>query len=224
MEITAVIPVRQGSKRVPNKNIRPFAGSSLLVEKIRQLHKVTRINHVLVSSDSKEMLEVARQEGCLVQPRPAEYCDEQTKTFNEVCQYVAQHAPGDLLIWAPCVCPNCDEKSFDRGLDDYFAHVDNGPFDSVVSCRLFKEYLFNEKGPMNYVTEKHVKSQDLPDWKVIVNGFYIASRDLMIQRRYFYGVKPYLSVLSKNEALDIDDTLDFEFAEFLYRKKQQGEL
>ena len=218
MKITAIIPVRQGSRRIPNKNIKPFAGSSLLVEKIRQLHKVERINRILVSSDSEAMLEIALQEGCLIQHRPVEYCDEQTKTFNEVCHYVAQNTPGDLLVWAPCVCPNCDEKSFNRGLDDYFTYVKNESYDSVVSCRIFKEYLFDEKGPLNYTPQKHVKSQDLPNWKIIVNGFYIASRDLMMQRSYFYGLNPYLTVLSKIEALDIDTPLDFEFAEFMYKK------
>ena len=95
MKITAIIPVRAGSVRVKNKNIAPFAGSSLLEIKIKQLQNFERINSVLVSSDSDTMLEIATNMGCLVQKRPYEYCDEKTKTFNEVCDYVAKNTPGD---------------------------------------------------------------------------------------------------------------------------------
>lgn len=219
MKITAIIPVRAGSVRVKNKNIAPFAGSSLLEIKIKQLQSIGRVDNVLVSSDSEDMLNISERAGCLVRKRPYEYCDEKTKTFNEVCEYVATSAPGDLLIWAPCVCPNCDDKCFNRGIDDYFLKTQTGEYDSVISGKLFKEYLFDEKGPHNYIADKHVKSQDLPNWHTIVNGFYIAPRDLMIQRKYFYGFKPYISILSKSEAVDIDDPLDFEFAEFVYKKE-----
>ena len=222
MTITAIIPVRAGSKRVHNKNIAPFAGSSLLEIKIKQLQHLKRVDTVLVSSDSDVMLDIAAKAGCVTQKRPYEYCDEQTKTFNEVCEYVASNSPGDLLIWAPCVCPNCDEYAINRGLDDYFIKTKNNEFDSVISCRAFKEYLFDEHGPHNYVADKHVKSQDLPNWYTIVNGFYIAPKDLMVQRKYFYGYRPYLSVLSKIESIDIDDPLDFDFAEFIYKKEHQN--
>ena len=39
MTLKAIIPVRSGSTRVKNKNIRPFAGDSLLAIKIKQLKR-----------------------------------------------------------------------------------------------------------------------------------------------------------------------------------------
>lgn len=218
MSITAIIPVRAGSTRVKNKNIKPFCGSNLLITKIHQLQRVEKIDNIVVSSDSDEMLEMAKNEGCIIQRRPYEYCDEKTKSFNEVVEYVVDNSVGDIMIWAPCVCPNCDEKCFEKGISSYFEQIRNG-YDSVVSGKSFKEYLFDENGPHNYSTEKHVKSQDLPNWKTIVNGFYIASKGLMVKRKYFFGYKPFIVELSKMEAIDIDDPIDFDFAEFVYKKK-----
>lgn len=60
--ITAVIPVRAGSRRLPNKNILPFGNSNLLVHKIRQLNQVKSIDTIVVSSDSDEMLNMALSE------------------------------------------------------------------------------------------------------------------------------------------------------------------
>ena len=42
----AIIPVRAGSRRLPNKNILPFGDSNLLVHKIRQLKKVVLIDEI----------------------------------------------------------------------------------------------------------------------------------------------------------------------------------
>ena len=68
-KITAVIPVRKGSVRVKNKNIKPFAGSSLLEIKIRQLKNVSQVDDIVVSTDCQEMAAIARGEGVKVHIR-----------------------------------------------------------------------------------------------------------------------------------------------------------
>ena len=61
--ITAIIPVREGSRRLKNKNVAPFAGTNLLINKINQLKQVKEITNIVVSSDSDNMLEMARLQG-----------------------------------------------------------------------------------------------------------------------------------------------------------------
>lgn len=219
MKVTAVIPVRAGSRRVPNKNIRPFGENNLLVRKIRQLKKVSGIDEIVVSSDSRDMLEMARSEGVGTQERPVEYCDEQTKTFNEVVEYIATHLEGDVMLWVPCVCPFVGSGRISAALGAYYEQVERGDYDTVVSCREFKEYLFDENGPLNFSIEHHVKSQDLPDWRVIVNGFFVARRKDMARWKFVYGKKPYLVKLTKREAIDIDDEEDFLMAESISNLK-----
>ena len=54
--ITAIIPVRKGSQRVKNKNIKPFGDSSLLEIKIKNLLKLqkwNKIEEIIVTSDFK---------------------------------------------------------------------------------------------------------------------------------------------------------------------------
>lgn len=211
-KITAVITVRAGSKRVPNKNIRPFGESNLLIRKIRQLKLVPEIDCIVVSSDSDEMLNMAKEEGCVLQKRPIEYCDEKSKTFNEMVEYVVSRIDGDIILWAPCVCPFIDENNFKQAISAYKKYIENGTYDSLVSAKEFKEYLFDENGPHNFSVEHHVKSQELPNWKVIVNGFFLGSKKNMQKWRFVYGKNPYLITLPKKQALDIDDMEDFKVA------------
>lgn len=188
--ITAVIPVRGGSRRLPNKNILPFGESNLLVHKIRQLKKINSIDSIIVSSDSDTMLEMALKEGCGIQKRPDEYCDEKTKSFNEVVEYVSENIDCTHIIWAPCVCPLVNEQMYTNAINLYL-NLEEG-YDSLISGKYFKEYIYGDKGPVNYNAEKHVPSQYLPDWKVIINGFYIAKRLDMIKWKYLYGKNPYI--------------------------------
>lgn len=213
MKITAVIPVRAGSRRIPDKNIKPFGDSNLLIRKIRQLKAVSEISEIIVSSDSGKMLDMALNESVSVHKRPIEYCDEKSKSFNEVVEYIASTISGDIMIWAPCVCPFVDTETFSRAISEYMLNVESGNYDSVVSCKLFKEYLFDENGPCNFSIEHHVKSQDLPDWKVIINGFFIARRENMKKWKFVYGKKPFLIPLTKQQSLDIDDADDFKVCE-----------
>lgn len=233
--ITAVIPVRAGSRRLPNKNILPFGDSNLLVHKIRQLKQVKGLDTIIVSSDSDEMLEMARCEALhtggggislveiITHRRAPEYCDECTKSFNDVVEHIASSVTGDAIMWAPCVCPLTSIESYENAILKYRdLVVKKQEYDSVISAKLFKEYLFDENGPLNWNPAKHVPSQNLPEWKTIVNGFYIAPRKDMIQWRYLYGHNPYLFTLNKKEAVDIDDAEDFEVAKALLRRESNG--
>ena len=214
--VVAVIPVRAGSRRLPNKNILPFGDTNLLIHKIRQLKQVPTIDYVVVSSDSDIMLGMARDEGVLTHKRAPEYCDEKTKTFNEVVRNVAENVRGDILMWAPCVCPLTSVDSYTLGLSFFCEKVLNAKkYDSVISGKKFKEYLFDEHGPVNWDPEHHGPSQQLPEWKTIINGFYIANRSDMIKWSYLYGKNPYVYILDKKEAVDIDDAEDFAIAKTL---------
>ena len=88
--ITAIIPVRAGSTRLKNKNIAPFAGTNLLVNKINQLKQVREIDRIVVSSDSDLMLSMAEAVGADTHKRAPEFCDEKTKTFCEVVRHIAE--------------------------------------------------------------------------------------------------------------------------------------
>lgn len=215
MNITAVIPVRAGSTRLKDKNIRPFVGSSLLENKIEQLKRAPEIDTVLVSSDSDEMLDIARHAGVEAIRRPVEYCDEHSRTFNEVVEYIARYqVKSEIMMWVPCVCPLVGSDKIREGIALYRKTLSGElPGDSVATAALIKEYLFDENGPVNFSVEHHVPSQRLPNWHYITNGFFIARRKDMEKWRFVYGPRPYLCEVNKFEAIDIDDEFDFKMAE-----------
>lgn len=210
--LTAVIPARSGSRRVPNKNLMDFCGEPLLVRKVRQLKEVAGIHRVVVTSDSDHYLDLAREAGAETHKREGIYCDEVSVPFGEVVRHVAQSLPGDHLMWAPCTSPLVLPPTYHQAIIEYFSGLHKG-FDSLVSFEPFKRYVWDEEGPSNYnLGLGHVISQNLPALYFMANAFMIAPREKMIEWSYFHGQKPRKFLLGKKEAADIDDALDLRCA------------
>lgn len=210
--VTAVIPVRAGSRRLKNKNVAPFAGTNLLLNKIEQLKKVPEVNHIVVSSDSDMMLQMAKNAGTEIHKRSPEYCDEKTKTFGEVVRHVAENIDGEHILWATCTSPLVFPPIYSKAIHEYWRALEMG-YDSLVAFEKIKRFLWDENGPINYeLGMKHVPSQQLPDLYIVTDGIILAPRAKMIEWAYFHGSNPYKFVVDKRTAVDIDDGLDLATA------------
>ena len=71
---------------------------------------------------------------------------------------------------------------------------------------------------MNYNPSDSPNTQDLPDIVSLTYGISIISKKDMIKYRNIVGKKPLFYKLDDFEAVDIDNPIDFEFAEFIYKK------
>lgn len=211
-KITAIVPVRAGSRRLKNKNIAPFAGTNLLVYKIEQLKKVDQVDEIVVSSDSEIMLQMAKESGATIHKRAPEFCDETTKTFGEVVRHIAENVDGDDILWATCTSPLVTPKIYSRAIAEYYPALQAG-FDSLVSFEVIKRYLWDDHGPLNYeLGLKHVPSQELPNLYIVTDGILLAPRKKMIEWSYFHGPNPYRFIVDKRTGCDIDDGLDLATA------------
>ncbi len=94
-EILAVIPARGGSKGIPRKNIRPFAGWPLLVWSIAAARQSRSVTRLIVSTDDEEISGVAREFGAETPfLRPPEFArDDSTDlpTFEHALDWLAAH-------------------------------------------------------------------------------------------------------------------------------------
>ena len=83
--ILAVIPARSGSKGLPGKNVRTFAGLPLIAHSIRLAKLCPEIARCVVSTDSEEIAEIARAHGGDVPfLRPAELAQDDTPMWPVV--------------------------------------------------------------------------------------------------------------------------------------------
>ena len=90
MKIKALVAVRSGSQRVENKNIRPFAGSSLLEVKLDQLKRISIIDGIVVNSNDDAMLAIAANKGCETVKRD-EYYASNSVSMSDVYKNMAEN-------------------------------------------------------------------------------------------------------------------------------------
>jgi N-acylneuraminate cytidylyltransferase len=215
--ITAIIPVKKNSTRLPNKNILPFGDSNLLVHKIRQLKQVKAVNQIVVSTDSEVMLEMAEKEGAISMLRPKRYADE-SLPISEFVTYLGDNLEGDHFMWSCVTSPLVDEGLYSKAIELYLKKLSEG-YDSLVTVTPFQHYLMDESGPFNFKRGRlHTNSQQLKKLYLFTNGIQLTPHDKYIEWGDRIGECPYLMEVSKNESIDIDDVYDYEFALSIYER------
>lgn len=213
--IKALIAARSGSLRVKNKNIRPFADSNLLTIKINQLLGIKGIDGVVVNSNDDETLSIAKSLGCEVVKRESYYASNTVHT-SDLFVNMASNIDCDVVLYANCTNPLIENATIEKAINLYIEKSDTN--DSLNTVHLVKEFLFKDGKPMNYDLNNVPRSQDLPDLYSINFAVNIISRDHMIKRKNVVGLHPYLYDIGRIEGTDIDDQIDFDFAEFYYKK------
>ena len=213
--VKALIHVRAGSQRVKNKNIRPFAGSNLLEIKIKQLLRIPELDGIVVNTESDEMLDVAKKLGAECVKRNAYYASS-TVPMNEVHRNMAENMNCDIVLCAPVTAPLVKDSTISKMIGLYFDNTDK--YDSLNTAHLVKEFLWENNLPLNYNPDKLPKSQDLPNIMALNFAVNIISRDKYLECRNVIGKHPNIVPIDKEEAIDIDDELDFKLAEEMYKK------
>lgn len=222
MKVKALVAVRSGSVRVKNKNLRPFAGSSLLEVKVKQLMRIPNLDGVVVNSDDDQMLRIAKELGCETVKRDPHYASNQV-SMSEVYAYMAAQMEADVIAYINVTNPLLRDATLIDAIEKYKELAEERTCDSLNSAHLVKEFLFFENQPINYDLKYQPRSQDLPDIAALNFAVNIISREKMISGKNVVGQRPYIYLIDEVEGTDIDNPIDFDFAEFVYRRQQRGD-
>lgn len=217
MRIKALVAVRSGSMRVKNKNMRPFADSCLLEIKIKQLKRIKQLDGIVVNSNDDEMLDLARRLGCETVKRDEFYASNSV-SMSDVYQNMAENIDTDIIAYINATNPLLKDETIVEAIERY--KINGSQFDSLNSAHMIKEFLFENNLPINYDLRNQPRSQDLPDIMALNFAINIISKENMIKYKNVVGLKPYLFNINEIEATDIDNPIDFEFAEYV--SKRQG--
>lgn len=218
MKIKALVAVRSGSMRVKNKNIRPFAGSTLLEVKLAQLKRIPQLDGIIVNSNDSTMLNMARDMGCETVLRDQYYASNSV-SMSDVYKNMAENCDCDVIVYINATNPLLEDKTVVDAIEKYLQMEKEGIYDSLNSAHLVKEFLFKDNLPINYDLRHQPRSQDLPDIAALNFAVNIISREKMIECKNVVGYHPNIYLIDEVEATDIDNPIDFDFAEFVYRRK-----
>ncbi|POQ98347.1 hypothetical protein AU468_13395 [Alkalispirochaeta sphaeroplastigenens] len=118
--------------------------------------------------------------------------------------------------------PMIKVSTYQKALADFLnSDKDIGSINSVSAE---KKFLWLDGRPINYDINKTPKSQDLPNIVSLNFAITIIPKKTMYERGNVIADNPRFVELDKIQSIDVDDQLDFEFAEFAFKKYGLGWL
>ena len=220
-----MIPARGGSKGLPNKNILNLAGKPLIAWTIDVAKRCPEIDHVIVSTDSEEIAQVAREWGADVPfSRPHQLATDEAKGIDVVLHAVSwlqeKEEPFGFFVLLQPTSPLRTAEDIQKGFQ-IFEQGDE--VQAVVSVTTPTHHpLWANTLPVNGWMGDFIRPdilnknrQDLPEYFELNGAVYIAKPDYLKHVKSFMGPSTYALRMSPDHSIDIDSKTDLMIAEQL---------
>jgi CMP-N,N'-diacetyllegionaminic acid synthase len=230
MNITALIPARGGSVRIPKKNIVDLGGSTLLEWTIGAAHVPPRINKIAVSSDDDTILNLANDTGVETVRRPDEYAADSATDYDVVSHYLKElDTMPDLIVYLRPTTPLRRIAWIDEAIE----MVTN--LNSVTGLRsvhemaesAFKCFKLTDTGQLTMLDgNEWVDKANLPNHLYETtyhpNGAIDIIRPSEVLKHNLYGSNciAYLTPWT----IEIDTPADLEYARFLVGRRENASI
>ncbi len=226
-KILAIIPARGGSKGIVGKNIKELNGKPLIAYTIEEAKKSEYINRIVVSTDNEGIANISKKYGAEVPfLRPLELAQDDTPTIECVIHMLnvlkenEDYIP-DYVCLLQCTSPlrtfndidGTIEKLLSTGLDSAASvcEAEVNPYWTNIFNGERLEYFFKDG-------KEITRRQDLPNVYRLNGAVYVAKCDVLKNEMTFETEYTTGYVMDKNSSIDIDDIIDFKFAELLMKE------
>lgn len=227
-EILALIPARGGSKSLPRKNIRNFAGHPLLAYSIEAGLRSDLVTRVIVSTDDEEIAKVARSYGAEVPfMRPSEYAQDSTLDFPVFLHAVEwleeeQGYVPEIIVQLRPTTPLRPGDCVDRGISLLQENPNADSVRAVVPSgqNPYKMWRILGSGHMEPLLQDDMHEaynqprQALPPTYWQTGHVDIFRRHVLIEKKSMTGDTILPLILDPQYSVDIDSPLDWERAEW----------
>ncbi len=223
-KISAFLPCRKGSQRVPKKNIKPFGSynNGLIELKLNQLLSANNIQYIVLSTNDDEIIEYAtslKSPKILIHKRIEQLALSTTST-DELVQHALDLIPEGDILWTHTTSPFITAALYDKIILQYYKALTQG-YDSLMTTSLIHGFIWNDSAPINYdrTKEKWPRTQTIEPLYEINSGVFLNSASNYKNLKDRIGLKPYMYILDKIEGFDIDWEEDFRIFESMVSSK-----
>ncbi|MGQ7274407.1 acylneuraminate cytidylyltransferase family protein [Marinobacter sp. V034] len=222
-KIFAFVFARGGSKGLPGKNLLPIGGVPLIGHSINIAKKLPQVSKIFVSTDDAEIKKVAEIYGAEVINRPEELAGDTSPEW-EAWRHAIRHVEDageefDVFLSLPATSPLRSSDDVLAALNALTTDTDavitvtpasRSPFFNMVSRAPdgISKILMPDGGIF--------RRQDAPEAFDITTVAYVLTKTFIAEKSSLFDGKVRSVIVPKQRAVDIDDNLDFKFAELLY--------
>jgi pseudaminic acid cytidylyltransferase len=223
----AIIPARGGSKRIPRKNIKDFYGEPLIAYSIKTALESNIFDKVVVSTDDKEIADIAKRYGADIVQRPDELADDYTGTWDVIdhaIEYLQKEGEEfDFICTIYATAPFLQTRYLKKGFEQLKDSDALNAFSATsMPFPIQRTFKLNGSGRCEMFTPQYynARSQDLEEAYQDAGQFYwtkIGQKSDEI----FFGKDSIPIILPRYLVQDIDTLEDWKRAEIMYKVLQE---
>jgi len=136
--------------------------------------------------------------------------------MREVYKHLAESIDGDHIVYLHVTSPLLKTSTLETSIEIYKKLEKN--YSSLASVEHLMKYIWFKNKAINYDPNNHPRSQDLAKYYSLNFAINILPRQTMIETKSILGNNFYPYFISDLESIDVDTELDFEIAEYIFRK------
>lgn len=212
----ALVPIKEHSERIINKNIRKFNGKPLYHWIIESLLASEYIKKIYINTDSKYIISEAPRmfERLEIIERP-ENIRGDFVSMNDIIAYDLSKINNEYFLQTHATNPLLETKTINRAIETFFALQAN---DSLFSVNKLNSRLYDADGKaINHSPHILARTQDLAPIYEENSNLYIFSKKSFAKKHNRIGESPFLFEMNIIEAIDIDIEEEFRMAETFKR-------
>ena len=233
-KVICSISARGGSKGVPGKNLKFLGGNPLITYSIKAALRSKYIDKVIVSTDADNIAEVAKEMGAEVIMRPKNLANDQAPLLDSTkYTMITMDSKGfiaDIVVQLSPTCPFINTEQIDKSIE----MVSGDQCECAVSLKKIQhehpyrariltenDYFKNYESEIDVEAKQYHSRQDLPDLYCTSGGLYTRLRHLLEEYKgddFAMGKYRKGIIMNNIQSVNIDEMIDFQFAEFLMEK------
>lgn len=220
-----IIPARGGSKRIPRKNVKEFAGRPIISYVIELARKAGIFEEIMVSTDDDEIADIAVKNGAKVPFRRTLKNSDDFASTIDVLHEVAEsyESIGKTFSNICCIYPTSPLVQVKDLLAGYRQLTDTD-CDVVFPVVAFSypiwrglRILKDDGVEMLWPEHLNSRSQDLEKVYHDAGQWYWIKSECVLRREPLYGSRSKAIILDEMMVQDIDTPEDWQIAEIKYK-------
>jgi len=229
MNILCTICARGGSKGVKNKNIKLIHGKPLIAYTVEQAKKSALFKHIVISTDSDEIANIAKKYGAEVFFKRSNEMASDTAGKLDVIKDAFKRSEDyydekyDYLIDLDVTAPLRNVDDIINSFQQFLANNNDNLITAMPSRRSpYFNLVEQDKNGKVYLSKtldnKIVRRQDAPKSYDMNASIYIWKRDVILNKNNLFLERTGLYIMPEERSIDIDTELDYKFVEFLMKE------
>lgn len=228
--VYAIIPARGNSKQIPGKNLKKFCGKPLITWTIEEAMKVKEIDHIVLSSNDQNILNIGAAYGIAIHKRSEEFCEDDVpgwKVASNVMDFMLPNKTSknkykdSVVIYLQPTSPLRTAEDIRVGLLTFSVFDCDSVISGYQNNKLFYGFkILNQfLEPLFYEAHLSSRRQDLPNAFMLNGSIYVISYENLDLYESFYTPRTKAFIMPKERSVDLDSLEEWLFAEFLMKAR-----